>query len=518
MSYKKEQLSAVQMKYADSLRCFKPIMLKKQEDGVLLVQMIKDHEYTIKFAAAAKVLAEKNNLRIYFYNPNWTARIGWSKVRSKFSKYIIKSAPEKIYRAFGNSIIFDTEDKYPKQSFIQSKLQEIKKNIIKAEDILAIKFEDILVGDLIYDTYLRYFNQPTIEIINKDLFLIIEIGLNIFYNFIDVLEKNNVKTLLNLYTSYLDHGITARLCLDKHIRVYTVGSYSYIIQEASIDFPYHQINHTLFSPNKKLTEEQLNLAKEKLTFRFTGRNDEATGYMRQSAFSKTPISTELKNRFTEGKRNLVIYAHEFYDSPHINRMLQFPDLYQFLKQTLVELTNLKDTNVFIKIHPNGMPGTKEKTIELVNSFGSTHFHILDEAVSNHHIIELKPDLIATARGTVCVEMAYFEIPTVALYDNLYTNFDFVHTCIDTQSYYAVLRGEEKLVLNFDKKNIYSFYYQAFLEKVIIDEDNIMKLLTAYRGNTSSDEYLEFIIANGYLEKRKDLSFYYAHVLDCRKDN
>ena len=174
---------------------------------------------------------------------------------------------------------------------------------------------------------------------------------------------------------------------------------------------------------------------------------------------------------------------------------------------------MTNTNVFIKIHPNGMPGSKEKTIDLVNSFEKHYFHILDESVSNLHIIDLKPTLIATARGTVCVEMAYFEIPTVALYDNLYANFNFVNTCQTTENYFAVLRGEIKPIIDFDKQKIYSFYYQAFLEKVPTEENNIMKLLATFKGDTYNDPFLKFILENGYPEKRQELIEYYRTALE-----
>ncbi len=493
-SYRKEQLNPVQKQFADKLSFFKAETTGNQ--GILLVQMVEDYSYTLMLAAAAKALAEKNNLQVNFYH----VLIDWiTEKRTKaFHEKLVSKKLEKIQASFAGKMIFDNEEKYKDQAFIQKELAELVNKLDKnrGADILTIQFEDIWVGDLIYDTYLRFFHKPTLEKIDKNVIHIIEVALNVFYNFKLFIKSNNIKVLVNTYSSYIHHGIPARICLNNNIKVYTVGSYSYVLQELSKNYPYHQINHTLFSPDKKLSEEQLNLSKEKLTFRFTGTNDAATSYMRQSAFSKTPISEQLRNKFAEGKRNLVIYPHEFYDSPHINRMLQFPDLYQYLKQTLKALTDLKDTNVFIKIHPNGMPGTKEKTIELVNSFGAAHFHVLDESVSNHHIIELKPDLIATARGTVCVEMAYFEIPTVALYDNLYTNFDFVHTCADTKGYFAILRGEEKPLINFDKKNIYSFYYQSFLEQAVKEENNIFNILHSYKGSTFDDEYLKFILSNG----------------------
>jgi hypothetical protein len=249
-----------------------------------------------------------------------------------------------------------------------------------------------------------------------------------------------------------------------------------------------------------------------LTSSFEGKIDSATRYMKQSAYSDVPVSAALKELFVSKPRNIVIYAHDFYDSPHQNRMLQFPDFYQWLKQTLEALTDLKDTNVFIKTHPNGYKGSKEKAIELVNHHGKSYFHIIDESVSNLNIIQLKPDLVVTARGTVGLEMAWFEIPVVALFDNLYANFNFVHTCPDKESYFAVIKGEQKPEIDFDKKKICSFYYQAYLERTVLEENSVFDMFLAIKQDTYTDNYMAQLSSPENLMKIKSLDSYYKVAL------
>ncbi len=510
--YKGEQLNSITQKFAASLSFFKPIASPEKQQGIVLMQMVKDYEYTIKLAAASKALADKNNYLVQFYDVDWMYRIGWgSKYRAVYEK-LFKSKYEQIYSHLDAEIVFGCGDKWEDEKFITQKLAEIIAQIKKPEDILSVKIEQVLVGDLIYDTYLRYYHQPTIEAMNKDIEKVIELSLHLFYNFSSYLKTTKIVALVNTYSSYIEHGITARVCLEKNIPVYTVGSHSYIIQKLEKDFPYHQINHTLFSEDKKLTPEQLELAKQKLTSRFEGKIDGATSYMKESSFSAKPFNEELKKLFAKQKRNIIIYVHDFYDSPHVNKMLQFPDLYQFLKQTLEALKNLEDTGVFIKTHPNGMPGCKEKTIELVTAYNKSNFHIVDETISNLNIIQLKPDLIATARGTVCLEMAYFELPTVALFDNLYTNFSFTHTCFDKQSYFSILKGDTMPKNNYTKEHIYSFYYQAFLEKVVQKENNLIMQLASFKGN-NSDAFLEFLVNGEYMQGRQLLVDYYSSALE-----
>ena len=89
---------------------------------------------------------------------------------------------------------------------------------------------------------------------------------------------------------------------------------------------------------------------------------------------------------------------------------------------------------------------------------------------------MKPDLIATARGTISIEMAYMSIPVVALYDNPYINFHFVHTCYSTNEYYDIINGIKNPIINYDKNQILSFYYQYFLEQTISDKHNVFSNL------------------------------------------
>lgn len=510
--YKAQKLTDVQKQFARNLTFLRARAPKEKSNGIVLVALVMDYEYVIKFGAASKVIAEKNNLSVRFYEVdiNW---IWKTKRKTKNYETWFHSPLDKMHLAYGDKILFRNSEKYKDQDFIKARLNEILCNLNKKEPsgILELKFDGIPVGDLIYDTYLRFFHQPTLEKIDNDVILTIEIALNVFYNFKAFLQTNNIQCILNTYTSYIHHGIPARLCLEKGIDVYTLGSHYYIAQKVNKDFPYHHIDYSLFSPDKKLTESQLESAKEKLTSRFSGEIDRATSYMRQSTYTRSTIDSGLKKLFQHKHRNVIVYTHDFYDSPHVNRMLQFPDLFTWLKKTLEVLADLEGLSVFIKIHPNGMEGCKEKTIELVNSFKVNHFHVLDESVSNLHIVELKPDLIVTARGTVGVEMAWFEIPTVALFDNPYTNFNFVHTCHTKEEYFAILRGEKQTKIDFDKKKIYSFYYQAFIEKAP-HQDSAFSLLQSFNGGTYNDEYLKFINSHAAEIFSKEFIEYYSNVL------
>lgn len=494
----KEELK--RKKPIQSLLAFFKSSNKNKKKDIILIAEVKDLEYLIKMAALSKVLAEKHNLTVMSYDIHISQIDSWSASRkdilarnviSKFRKNSLNT----FYNKFTDGQLHNNSIPYHNQSLVRDQKENIL-SLINLQDlntINSIKIQDIVVGDLIYDTYLRSFHQPTITEVNENLELVIEWSLNIYYNFKELLDNNPIKYLINTYTAYLHFGIATRLCLNRDVKVYTVGSLSYRTQLLNLEFPFHTINHTLFDPEKRLSAEQTKKVKDVFDTRFSGKIDPATVYMKQSAFSEKPIPKGLQKLFQLRKRNVIIYTHDFYDSPHINRRLAFADLYQFLKHTLEAITDIQDTTVFIKIHPNGISGCKEQTIDLVDSFKKENFVILDEEVSNLHIIDLKPDLIATARGTVCVEMAYMGIPTVALYDNIFSNFNFTHTCYDIQDYFKIIKGLKEPKIDFDKEKILSFYYQTYMEKLSTDEYKLFSYLSSSGLETYSDSYIDYIL-------------------------
>ena len=81
-----------------------------------------------------------------------------------FIQYLIKKKWTKLYKSIGiNKIYFFNDDL--KNNYGINESNFIKKNlkIKKKEKILKIKYNKILVGDLIYDYYIRFFRKITFQ-------------------------------------------------------------------------------------------------------------------------------------------------------------------------------------------------------------------------------------------------------------------------------------------------------------------------------------------------------------------
>lgn len=500
------KMNSYEREFADHLSFFKPKVVKPE--GQLLVQMTENYEFVTKFAGATKVLAEKHDLEVVFYDTHINKSLGLtSELEDNYCQN--NTTPrEKIHAAFGGKVVFSNDDKFHDQEFIKKEIKHLLETYSDPDKFVELTIDNVLIGDLVYDTCLRFYERTTFDEITDELIHMLEIAVNIYYNFKLFLKENKVKMLLNSYVGYVQHAITVRVCLAEGIPVQSIASDFYVLQEINNDFPWHVYNHTLFSKDKEIKPQYLEAAKDQLNKRFSGVNDAATTYMRQSAYGDDTVSPELQQLFSKTKRNVVLFAHEFTDCPHINRALLFRDLYQHFKETVLALKDQKDTTLFVKVHPGGTKQSKDAIFQFIESLDAENVEILPLEVNNSQLIKLKPDMIASYRGSVGLEMAYFGIPAILLYDNYYTEFDFVHTCKSVEEYFAILKGEKEFEVTFDKNQLYSFYAQAFIEPGELDSENLFARLKFGSLSTASDEYLEKLNSSDFWDfKKKWLNLY-----------
>jgi hypothetical protein len=490
------RINISKLKFISIFEKFKSNKLVEQKNSsTILVQLIEDFDFCLRMAAASKIFSEKKDLNVISYDPYIYKFIGRINYKYFFNSLNFETLLQKIYKKFSGKIIHNNDELYFDQKFIENQTNIIYNSLFSIDDIFNITIEDINIGDLIYDTYLRYYHKPTIECLDDNVKKLISVSLNIYYTFKPKIEKYKIEILIQPYTAYITNGIIARICLKSNVDVYTIGSDAYIIQKITSTYPFHSINHTNFSPDIIIKNDNFLLAKNSLEKRFVGEIDHASSYMRSSSFFDSKEFDNIKEKFNKQKKNIVFYIHEFYDSPHINRKLLFRDLYQFFYETMKILSSLEHTNIFIKLHPNAIEGNLENVLKVYNKYKNENFYILNNDVSNKDIIKLKPDLILTARGTVGIEMSYFKIPVIAIYDNMYCNFNFAHTCHTKDEFFNIIKGEIKPQPVFDNNNIISFYYQAYLEKIENDKFDILKKIKISNFGNFSNEYIYHFIKN-----------------------
>ena len=488
---KHENNSDAEMSFIKKLDRYK-IKWQSKNKNIVLTQIIEDYAFCIKLAACTNYIAKSEDANIGLYDAELgierNKNYNYNKWNYFFSeKFSTRS--DKIFLSFGGKVIYRNSNLYDDQELINKYYLQIKNKIVTKEDVLKIEIEGIIIGDLIYDTYLRFGNKPTVDINDPFLDAVIVESLHIFFNSIKMFEKYTVKALVNSYTSYIKHGIITRICLNKNIPVYTIGAYYSLVHKVQNEYPSHSNDHFLFHEKFRRLEnknELITTYKEIFEKRFKGEIDSATSYMKESAFSEYK-SQELSG--LDWSNTIVLLAHCFFGSPHIYRSLLFPDFYEWITFTLDTLSHQKKLTVLVKQHPNGLKENDEIFIRLKEKYKGTNIKFIDKKTSNIQFFESKPKAIITAYGTAAAEFSYQGFPVLTIYDNPFTAYNFTHLAKTIEQYKELLETIDKLPAKQNKDEIIEYYYmQHFFHLKNKSADYLS--FNKYNGQTYSDDFLK----------------------------
>ncbi len=434
-------------------------------ENVLLVPLINDLG-TMKIVTqiAYKMASEENLIIKYFYVETGVDRkiLRNSKIGFRISQFLIYNSLLlwklcRIYKIKKSDIIISNY-------FLPS----IQKNIIAIkplkECLLGIKENKIHLGELIYDTYLRFRAKPNIDFNDECLADIIDYSKKLNQIWQDGLLKYKIKMLLVPYLAYHHWGIPAYNCLNNGINVITFGSFNYIFSKPSISHPYHSKNFHTY-PEKFLLvsnkEEKINLAKEVLHKRLGGFIDSGTSYMKRSAFSDS--SEEFSP--PENSKWCVVFLHCFFDSPHIYGKSLFPDFHEWIVHIFNQAIKNKDTIYYIKEHPNALKENDAVILAFKDQYRvHTNIIFLSSQISNKQISAKKPQAIFTVYGTVAHEFAALKIPVIVAGENPQSMYGFTHMpkTVAEFDYFLDSIGNFGLPNTYNEDEIYEFFYMHYM--------------------------------------------------------
>lgn len=368
-------------------------------------------------------------------------------------------------------------------------IPKIRKSVtepILTKDSLVNKLNgDILVGDIIYDTYLRFRNKPTVDLSDPGLYEMIDYSDVLAEKWKKLFQRKSIKQILLPYGAYIHWGIPARVALKNNVEVLTFGSYLYLLSNITIEYPFHSKNHHRYKEiyqglDKK--EGRIESAKKVLESRISGDVDQGTVYMKSSAFHN---SGHGEFYIDKSRPSAIIFLHCFFDSPHIYNGSIFPDFYEWIVFLLDSASTNPEVNFYVKPHPNGLPANKEIVSALKKTYDSfPNIQFIPSEISNRQIIEQKPSVIFTVYGTVGHEFAYLGFPVVTAGDNPHTTYDFLYNpeTIDEFGSFIDKIGEYGLPENYDKEQILEFFYMHYLYySEELDQNNFKLLKNFHTG-------------------------------------
>jgi hypothetical protein len=413
-------------------------------DPLVLVEAVEDHYYLALFARIAAGLATHRTIRFHqiptrslrpgatrslwsaaksllFYN-SWTDR-KWIRLYGAF-------CPQVAYRSAARSLSRDSL-----ADFI--KARKIWRALTSSESLLGLTVHDVRVGDLIYDTYLRFKPAATVNLKSRYLLLVIWQALREIRAARGCMRAKPAM-LLTTYSTYIQHGVVVRVALASGIEVMAFGNYQEFYKRLRADDWVHTRNPDNYRAGFARLENattKLAQAERALSGRLSGKSDMATAYMQRSTYTG---SADLP---TGVSGSLVLFLHDFFDSPHCYRWMIFQDFWEWATFTL-NFALEAGIKVFVKPHPNQIASSRTVVRTLKANYPESTWLSVD--TSNLQLAEAGMACAITIYGTVAHEMAYLGIPCVAAGHNPHISFDFCQTARDRDEYCRLIRNYRNL--------------------------------------------------------------------------
>jgi hypothetical protein len=266
-----------------------------------------------------------------------------------------------------------------------------------------------------------------------------------------------------------------RIALLKGIPVFTLGNYQELTKQLSLADWVHTVNHSgyraLFDQMPEQAEKRA-LAEQNLLARTSGIIDKATAYMRESAYANKGETVP------DVKDGLVIFLHDFFDSPHCYQWMLFPDFWEWLTHT-INVAQENRLKVFIKPHPNQYP----ESHAVVEKFRQLYPDacVISSKITNKQLVDAGAVCGLTVYGTVAHELAFLGIPTICCGDHPHINYDFCFTAKTLDEYGQLLKNYRQLPC--DKDTLYrqacEFYYMHSLN-ITPEYQQLLESLTQAR--------------------------------------
>jgi hypothetical protein len=340
------------------------------------------------------------------------------------------------------------------------KAHSIWRSLATLKCLEQLVISNIKCGDLILDTYLRFKPAATVNLKDPFLRYLIWQAKRDIFRAKRYFEGARPKLFLSSYSVYIQHGIAARVALAYGIKVVTFGNHLQLGKTLSSDDFFHTKNAQNYRRDFlqcEESEQRLSAARAQLETRLSGGIDDATSYMATSAYAESSVACP------DVRGAVVVYLHDFFDSPHIYADLVFPDFWTWISFT-IETLQAAEIPFFLKRHPNQIALSEDVVVDLSKKYNNLLF--VPNGVTTRELALAGMACAVTMYGTIVHEAAYLGVPSIACARHPHAAYDFCNTAKTLTEYESLLRKANALVLadkQTVKKEVLEFYVMHNLD-------------------------------------------------------
>ncbi len=379
----------------------------------------------------------------------------------------------RVYASFGAQLALDASFAENARAELEKQADEIFAGLKTKWDLLELQIDGLKFGDLLYDTYLRWFEEPTVKLDDPRLRNLLFESLFVYVATVNYLKTRRVVGFIADDYGYHECGIITRVLMREKVPVYIVcyGREHFLYQlfgepetgdhNYPVRWPYHHYR-SIF---RSLPPEEQTRCREKgrahLEGKLAGQIDRFT-LVTQTAYGESDEQVFQPS----GKPRILILLHDFIDAPHGFRWMLFPDFYEWIC-FLLERAGETDFEWYMKPHPGSWDAERKTinssnvaTIErLLARFPKVKF--LPPTVSNRQIVKEGINAMFTMYGTGGHEFARLGIPVVNAGDNPHIAYDFNFHPRTTDEYADLISRADRLPLEADHDDIAEYVYMNY---------------------------------------------------------
>ena len=342
--------------------------------------------------------------------------------------------------------------------------KKIKKKI-SYEEIKTLKINNIHIGDILIDSYLKVYQVPTIEIKDPKFKVFLKNFFSLFFYWEDYFIKNKVKAVITVHDTYLP-GLPLRIAISKNIKA-IIGNYEKIYQlNKKLKYPFKEFlfyRKKFAKLKKKLQKKALKFSEKKLIEKFNGSNFYYP-YLYKSAFKKGHHKKKVLS--SSKKFKVLILPHSFIDSPSGFGGSLFPDFYQWLI-FLFKISKKTNYEWYVKVHSDFKKKYSDPTYDLIKQLRTKkypHIKWLSSDTPHNNIIKEGINAVFTAQGSVGNEYPFFNIPVInASLNNPHIKYNFNIHPKNIRELENIIYNLPKLKIKINKDEIKEFF---FMHKIL----------------------------------------------------
>jgi hypothetical protein len=442
-------------------------------------------------------LSKKFNCKIKAYNNYILTTQNFEHSILKRIKWIIgvifNLKTWRLYKSFG-VVGFVNPSKPRIKSETQKLINKITISLKKKSDIFNIKYKKIIIGDLIYDGYLKFYSLNTVELKDARFKKYIYDFMLLAQYWDDYFENKKVKFIIGCHP-YYSYGLILRIGLKHKINCYYIISGK--LYRMTLNRMFGGLQYLDYKKNfNHLTYKQKKIAliksKSALEARFSGQlgNVIKDILAPRSAYN---VNYNKTNRVLKKNKKIkiLICTHQLGDCYYAYGNNLFPDFYEWLA-FLANLSKDTEYDWYIKDHP---PYDK---LKIISSFNRTYALSKDIVRNNNKITYINPitshnqlinegiDYVLTIYGSVAFEYAYHNVPVLTATKHCPTRIYGFNIHSDSIAHYEFqIRNLKKIKTKIRKKEVLEFF---FSHQFFNDTDCLFEDFSSFINSNTFDDY------------------------------